>query len=122
MANSSSGFSTLEVLIAFVILSASIAVSTASYTQGLNGLQSAQTRMAAMSLLAELEYEGLGVVEQKNFSRNGFRLDARLESIDIKSFSGIAPKRLILRVYSKDGNQIPLVEVDTIVVPPEIRQ
>jgi type II secretory pathway pseudopilin PulG len=116
IANPIEGFSTLEVLIAFAILSTVVALSLTSYVQGLGGFQNAQDRLAALSLIDQLDFNTLGNIEQRNVSFGEFTLNSKLTTLGFDPLANMIPKKLTIRVSSKTKSDASLLEMDTVVL------
>jgi type II secretory pathway pseudopilin PulG len=118
MNNENEGFSVLEVLVAFTILSAAIALSMTSYSQGLGNLRTAALRLDAMSVLDSFDFASSQSTIADTQGRDDFRVETTIEPIAETPFYDTQPKLVTLRVFAKNSKQILLLEVNTILISP----
>jgi prepilin-type N-terminal cleavage/methylation domain-containing protein len=114
MNNKNAGFSLLEVLVAFSILSAAIVLSMTSYSQGLRNLKTAEMRLNAMSVLDHVDLASPQNAIFDPQRHEDFRVETTVATMAEKPFGGLEPKLVTLHIYSKDGGSEPVLEVSTI--------
>lgn len=112
------GFTLIEVLVSFVILSGAIILSFESYASGLRTLHQAQDALEAQGLAQSVLARVLGGDPNLNDGKTGkagpFEWELSLRVIGSKKPLALQPVVVTVQVHDRQGKDIPSATLSTI--------